>query len=330
MSGRLILQELKVGWKTGNKFPVTKRSGPVSKSNGQILDYGDLTTIESLRKKNGYYKPNKALPKSAEGQRSLLRARSQLRGTNSIAQVYQSTFRIFSAQSKVYSCDFFRLLYFPPEHFLSLFRKSKPAVNVRSVGEVYLNGNYPLSTRDASTASNSRKETHSLQKPKIQEIGNIRQLQAMLGNDGSNIPRNYAYLRRSLRAFVNKCFIKKWLELQGAVAVKEQIGQDDTRASSTTCNYLDPKGRSRVGIAKDGFYLFQVLKFPDSTTETEFERHVARSVQAVANLDWDQYTLGKAKAKNWVQEANDRVRLPILNSYLAHDQVPRILRKVKS
>ncbi|CAR21456.1 Pet130p [Lachancea thermotolerans CBS 6340] len=331
MTSRLVLKELKAGFKATNKFPVTEKTSPVSKATAPKL-MGDVMTLGSISATNNFCKPNKRLEKPPRGERALVEVRSMLRGTNSVAQVYQNTFRIFSGQSKVYHCDFFRLLYFPPEHFLSVFRKSKPAVNVRIVGEVFLNGNVSKSqgrsvANTAVYARGSRIEGYG----KSQDVSNLKQLQNVFANDGSNVPRNYAYLRRSLRASLNKWFIQHWMALQGPQAVEEQIRRQGEAGSSAQWQYLDAQGRSKTSVAKDGFYLFQVLVFPDKTTKQEFKANVARGVKTVADLEWDDFLRSKSnKSRTWVQECNDRVRVPVMNSYLANDQMPRVLRKLQS
>ncbi|SCU97137.1 LANO_0E15258g1_1 [Lachancea nothofagi CBS 11611] len=333
MSGRLVLKELKAGLNASGKFPVTDQTLPISRYARRIGSPNEAATIGSLSKENGFCKPNKRLLRYGNAQNTLLEARSGLRGTSSTAQVYQNTFRVFSAQSKVYQCDFFRLLYFPPDHFLSVFRKSKPASNVRIVGEVFLNGNVSRSEgRSVTNTAVFEKGSRIDKYGKSQDMSNLKRLQSIFANDGSNVPRNYAYLRRSLRTFLNKCFVKNWLELQGHQAVEEQIShstQSTETNSSTQWKFLDSQGRSKSGVSKDGFYLFQVLVFPDPTTKHEFEMNISHAVKAVADLHWDSFLRGKTKSRTWVQDANDRVRVSTMNGYLAHDQVPRTLRKVK-
>ncbi|CEP62705.1 Pet130p LALA0_S06e01816g [Lachancea lanzarotensis] len=336
MSGRLVLKELKAGlnWNK-NKNPVTAKTRPIYAKNGPNLHSNDVPMVTSIGKENTFFaKPNKQVARHMTKRGALLEARSKLRGTISIAQVYQNTFRVFSAQSKVYHCDFFRLLYFPPEHFLSVFRKSKPAINVRIVGEVFLNGNVSRSENGRTVSNTAVFEQGSRidKYGKSVDVSNLKKLQSIFSLDGSNVPRNYAYLRRSLRTFVHGCFIENWTKLQGSQAVEEQItyeAQNSETNGSTEWQFLQHDGRTKPGIAKDGFYLYQVLIFPDDSTKHEFEANVAQSVQAVAKLDWKTFLHGKSKTqKSWVDQANERVRVPVVNAYLAHEQVPRVLKKV--
>lgn len=259
-------------------------------------------------------------------------AASKVKGTCGVVQRYHNAYRIYSTESQVYQCDFFRLMYFPPEHFLSMFRKSKPAVNVRTVGQVFLNGNV-LNTNgnDKSTmrsvfAENSRKGGYT----KIEDVHN--KLNSLFQSNPSNIPKNYAFLRRQLRLALRKCFIKEWCRLQGGKAVQEEILSQSLGANEFIAKCLDDKGRTMPGIAKDGFYSYQVLIFPDSLTGKEFEANVKKSVQIVANLEWDKFLrpykpLKGNGTKTWVQIANDRVNTQSLNKLLKSSEVPFALMK---
>ncbi|SCU97199.1 LAMI_0F09208g1_1 [Lachancea mirantina] len=332
MMGRLVLKKVK-------DVARGKLSQPVEAAQNSILfetkgsassDYSRAFLNEyrkRLRNGNALIKRNGKLERKFQCE-SLSEVRSRLRGTVSAAQVHQNTFRIFSPQSKVFQCDFFRLLYFPPEHFVALLRKSKPAVNVRVVGEVFLNGNVARENGEHVKytevfAENSRQDGYG----KAQDFNKTRDMRSLFGRAGPSVPRNYAFLRRELRVFVGGCMTERWLELQGDKAVADQIRIQEGKgpASSTL---LDDKQRPRVGVAKDGFYLFQVLIFPDKFTKPEFRRCVRDSITKVADLDWDKFLQGnKSGAKTWVEEANARVRLPVLNKLLESDQVARILKK---
>ncbi|SCU79252.1 LAFA_0B01794g1_1 [Lachancea sp. 'fantastica'] len=337
MSGRLVLKELKAGLNlNNNKYPVTAKTRPVCAKNDFDSALNASPTVTTIGEQNTFFaKPNKQLARHITKRGASLEARSKLRGTISIAQVYQNTFRVFSAQSKVYHCDFFRLLYFPPDHFLSVFRKSKPAINVRIVGEVFLNGNVSRSENGRSVSNTTVFEQGSRidKYGKSIDVSNLKRLQSIFSLDGSNVPRNYAYLRRSLRAFLHGCFVENWTKLQGSQAVEEQTmyeAQNPETNASTKWKFLQDDGRTKCGIAKDGFYLYQVLVFPDKFTKHEFEANVAQSVRTVADLDWTEFLHGQSKnKKSWVEQANDRVRVPVVNSYLAHEQIPRVLKKIK-
>lgn len=52
-----------------------------------------------------------------------------------------------------------------------------------------------------------------------------------------------------------------------------------------------------MGTAKDGYYLYIVSIFPDKDMLGEFNDEVNRSVQKVANLDWDGFLTPKKARK---------------------------------
>lgn len=259
-------------------------------------------------------------------------AASKVKGTCGVVQRYHNAYRIYSGESQVYQCDFFRLMYFPPDHFLAMFRKSKPAVNVRTVGQVFLNGNV-LNTNGNDKAimrsvfaKNSRMGGYT----KIEDVHN--KLNSLFQSNPSNIPKNYAFLRRQLRLTLRKCFIKEWCRLQGGKAVQEEIQSYSLGTTDFIKKCLDDKARTRPGIAKDGFYSYQVLIFPDKLTGTEFEANVKKSVQVVADLEWDKFLrpnkpLKGDETKTWVQMANDRVKTQSLNKLLKSSEVPLALVK---
>lgn len=253
----------------------------------------------------------------------LATAAAKVKGCNRVVQRYQNIHKIYSRESHVYQCDFFRLMYFPPDHFLSMFRKSKPAVNVRTVGQVFLNGS------DASgdgSAGNAFFQRNSQKNGFLRTQSTANSLGKLFESNPSNIPRNYAFLRRNLRVSLRKCFIKEWCALNGDLAVQEALSR---RGAGT--KYTDPDGRSRVGVAKDGYYMYQVLIFPDKETKKEFEACVQESVQVVSRLDWDEFLKSqssKAGGKTWVQLANDRVRIHSLNKSLESNEIPYALKRL--
>ncbi|KAH3899106.1 Pet130p SCDLUD_004532 [Saccharomycodes ludwigii] len=168
---------------------------------------------------------------------------------------YSSNY-LYRKESIVYHCDFFRLLYIPDTHFLSLFKKSTPSFHVTQIGEVYYNGNlvgtqYAESPviRNVTSVSPSlvnpsvvSKNTEQFEKDatldKVKRGGksnnikhNVKINHKMLGNKeldllvmkrGLNIPRNYLYLRKMVKRKIKNTFLKKWTELNGYKAIEEQ------------------------------------------------------------------------------------------------------------
>lgn len=253
-------------------------------------------------------------------QSNVTAAAAKVKGSCRVVQRYQNAYKIYSRESHVYHCDFFRLMFFPTDHFLSLFRKSVPALNVRTVGEVFLNGKVE-SDNDGFGRTVFNKNSQKSGFVKTQDTH--RRLNKLFQNNPSNIPKNYAFLRRQLRITVRKSFIKEWCKLHGDAAVKEKT----TAVSPYDAKFLDETGRTKPGIAKDGYYMFQVLIFPDKLTKKEFEANVRESIRVVAKLEWDKFlkshtSKGKENTKTWVQMANDRVRLGSLNKLLESNEVP--------
>ncbi|SCW02069.1 LAFE_0E13476g1_1 [Lachancea fermentati] len=343
MGSRLVLKTLKDAGKGRLAYPVENSTPPVSRDliKSQLKDFRESLPrciTDYADHGLGFIKRNKRLSQYLKGKKTLTKARSQVHGTSSVAQVYQNANRLFSKQAKVYHCDFFRLLYFPPDHFLSLFRKSKPGVNVRIVGEVFLNGNVATDDGKQLKSTELFKQKSKMESyGRKQDVNKFKYKFPLFAGDGTNIPKNYAYLRRYLRVFVDKCFIKEWTKLNGDKAVSEQVRFSQTvhgRQRKITNDdgikwkYLDTTGQSKRGVAKDGFYLYQVLIFPDVHTKHEFEANIVRSVQTVANLEWPVFLKGNTPGKTWVQEVNNRVRVSNLNTYLVRDQVPSVVEKI--
>lgn len=260
---------------------------------------------------------------------------AELRGTCSVVQRYQNVHRIYSKESQVYQCDFFRLMYYPPDHFVAMFRKSKPAINIRTVGHVFLNGNVLHAANNNSSIVQSLFEGNSSKYgfTKIQDV--CKKLHNLFQNNPSNVPSNYAFLRRQTRITLKKCFVKEWCRLKGVEAVLESIlAQPLDGGEGASWKYLDDHKRTLPGIAKDGYYSFQVLIFPDQHTKGEFEANVSRSVQEVAKLQWDVFLKSQQKAikdedMTWVQKANDHVSIESLNKLLRTNEVPFAVERVQ-
>lgn len=245
---------------------------------------------------------------------------ARVKGISSAVQRYQSAYRIYSKESHVYQCDFFKLMYYPPEHFLAMFRKSKPAINIRTVGQIFLNGNI---------SKNSIKNVQSSFKDK--QYGFPKTLNSLFQNNPCNTPSNYAFLRRQLKIKLKNCFFSEWCRKNGTKGVDETIlSQKLNSCDKSTWKYLDTQNRTLPGVAKDGYYSYQVFIFPDKHTIREFEANVIESVAAVANLEWDKF-LKPHKCikgnynKTWVQIANDRIKTDTLNKFLKSSEIPYLL-----
>ncbi|QLL33556.1 hypothetical protein HG536_0E04670 [Torulaspora globosa] len=323
-ASELVLKKLKLPTAYNNGTgPVLPNASGVSLSSPRARQ---LALKKKLEDCNNTFitdvRPRERWDQNQERQ-NLATAAAKVKGCNRIVQRFQNVHKIYSRESHVYQCDFFRLMYFPPDHFLSMFRKSKPAVNVRTVGQVFLNGSGSSGDGSAGKALFQR---NSQKNGFLRTQSTANSLGRLFESNPSNIPRNYAFLRRNLRVSLRKCFIKEWCALSGDLAVQEALS-----SGGAGTRYTDPDGRSRVGVAKDGYYMYQVLIFPDRETKKEFESCVKESVQVVSRLDWDEFLKpqsSKAGGKTWVQLANDRVRVHSLNKSLESNEIPFAVKRL--
>lgn len=119
--------------------------------------------------------------------------------------------------------------------------------------------------------------------------------------------------------------IQEWCRLNGSEAVAESVAglRPDTGA-----RYIDAWGRTKPGVAKDGFYVYQTLIFPEAHNHKELSEHIKRSVKRVAHLQWDEYLYPHVGSrKSWVQAANDRVKTGTLNKLLAQNEHPFVIQR---
>lgn len=255
---------------------------------------------------------------------------SKLRGVISPIQAYVTIGKKFCPHSLVYNSRFFQLHYFPEGHFMSCFRKSKPAITVKSNKKFYLNGK--VFNKDQKYFNESR-----ISKADEAGLSKIHTVMTRLTSKyRNNIPSEFAYLRRDLKSKVKTTFIKEWCRLNGDKAIWEysnrnkssNINPTSIKDTSKKC-FLDNSGRSTVGTAKDGYYLYIVSIFPDKDMLSEFNDEVNRSVQKVANLDWDKFLTPKksAKGKTWVETFNDSINVQTVNKILEISKFPFELRR---
>lgn len=224
------------------------------------------------------------------GSRSRESLTSKIRGSSGVIQKYQNAHRVFSQEALVYQCRYFKLNYYPPEHFLGLFRKTKPAINVKETGQAQFNNNLTLDHKHGT----------------------------IFRNNPSFLPKNYAVYRRLNRIFVKSHMVDEWCRLDGDRAVEEGIAQ---KTSKTDAHYLDKLGRTKQGIAKDGFYVYMTLVFPDKYNRQDLAHHIRQSVLTVANLKWDQFLQSKKDcSQNWVHKANSRLEPSRINKLLSSSE----------
>lgn len=209
--------------------------------------------------------------------------------------------RIHRRESEVYRSKHIILRFYPTSHFIALFRKTKPSLNVKcSVGESFLD-----------------------------ECGQY--IKNVYTKKKSVIPSNYAVWRRKIKLLVKKPFIQEWYRLQGP----EGVMKDVKNVSNNSSDYI-PGINSPTGTAKDGFYEFQIVKYPNTEKENEIiEKDVKAAVSAVANLVWEDFlaqkpstnknkhkNINKIQSTNWVESSNNTLKISSLNSFLKHSNIP--------
>ena len=127
---------------------------------------------------------------------------------------------LYRAEANVYSSTYLLLRFYPPSHFLSIFRKTKPAFNVKSTNS----------------------------KSYIDECGSY--LKNIYDKRKSVVPSSYAVWRRKATLLVKKAFIEEWTALKGPKGVADTILAEASMDNSESITVP----RTPVGIAKDGFY----------------------------------------------------------------------------
>lgn len=210
-----------------------------------------------------------------------------LKGVVSLVKLFQQSSCHFSGQATVYRCSFFVLMYYPPEHYLAMARKSKPAILITYADGHRFNANYKDS---ASTIEERLQEANSKS-----ILDRLQRLDKVLQNTGSRVPRDRSYQRVKLRKLHRPIFLQAWRDLGSP--------------SDQMLNHPPP------GTAKDGLYHYRITTFPDTTTKDEYSVHVQKSVAAVANLNWTTL-LGTPRTPSWVTLINSRLNVPALNHML--------------
>ncbi|EDO17394.1 hypothetical protein Kpol_1060p50 [Vanderwaltozyma polyspora DSM 70294] len=296
-------------------------------------------SIEDLSKCEAIESDELALPleyqvlsvykKKLKGNNPIKEAVAQLRGIHSPVQKFRTIYRVFNKESMLYKCKYFRLTYFPTDHFLCLYRKSRPAINVMTSNPLIFNGNFPRKDDDNSVPlENAQSEL-------------TKKFRTILRRYPSIDPRDYAYIRTMARNSIRIQFIKTWCNLNGDKAVEEAIEYGLNKSKKTSASlesfkdekkkysFIDSDGQTLEGVAKDGYYQYQVFKFPDRKCKKEFEACVRESVSAVAKLSWSDILKCKGTDKNisWVERTNSSLNISALNKMLKGQELPTLLRK---
>jgi len=227
----------------------------------------------------------------------------------------KNLYRMHDKRADVFYGEFISLKFYPAAHFVSLFRKTSPAFTVKS-----------MMSKSFLDTSGSYINTYYAKKK-------------------STIPSNYAVWRRKVKLLVQDPFFEEWTSLEGQKGVEQSasVNQEDSPPLVETYNSTTPRG-----IAKDGFYEFFVQKYPNNEKDNiALQNEVRRAVGVVANLDWGRFLNEKLPAlkinpkyihkvvfkkrtpETWVEKANKKLNIGLLNRYLANSDIPLKLIKLK-
>ncbi|KAG0669424.1 hypothetical protein C6P45_003777 [Maudiozyma exigua] len=229
---------------------------------------------------------------------------------------YKNMFQLHEKRASVFSGDFISLKYYPPDHFVSLFRKTSPAFTAKS----------------------------SISKSFIDSAGPY--IQNHYSKKKSAIPINYAVWRRKLKLLVQVPFFEKWTALDGQRGVKRYVESKKEIGVPIVESY---ERSMPQGVAKDGYYEFLILKYPNNENDNiALQNEVRRSVEIVANLDWGKFlnerlprlninpkyihkVIPKKRIPNtWMETANKKINFGLLNRFLMHANLPlRLIRAKK-
>ncbi|CCD23942.1 Pet130p NDAI_0C02820 [Naumovozyma dairenensis CBS 421] len=241
---------------------------------------------------------------------SSLKPHSQLKG---LVKEIENSFVRGSKSYTYYKCKYFTLNYYPPSHFLSLFRKSKPAVSVTP-------------TKKPPAIFNGKLLQNNIKQEDLALISRI------YSDSRKQYPRNYSFWRRNSRRILRDEFQMEWCALYGHIAVDEQIAMKRALTSEKTVElkdykWLDDKGRTKIGVSKDGFYSYQLHYFPVSYNWDEFLSELRKSVRVVAYLKWKKFECDPNTKKKSNQNVNDSVNIDRFNRILEEIDMPiRLVR----
>ncbi|AMD22814.1 HHR045Cp [Eremothecium sinecaudum] len=224
----------------------------------------------------------------------------QLRGVLSPIRTYQYSSNLRSTESCLYSCPFFDLNYYPPEHFLALARKSRPALQVTFADLPIFNANI-----DPTKSVDER--IQMMASPSV--VAKLKQLEKILQQPASKNPRDWAYLRISTSKFFRKQFLNVWCGLP--------------QADYPVLPSHDPSSKRPVpGCAKDGLYHFNIRLLPGKGGSDECAEHIQKSLTHVTNLDWDSLLCSKNGRIPWPRAINQKVNINAINWILHKDRLP--------
>lgn len=220
---------------------------------------------------------------------------------------YANSNRLYSNESSFYSCSFFKMRYYPPDHFLSLFRKTKPSITVQTsqIGSF-------LDECESDQVSDYFKRVYVSKK--------------------SIVPGDFAIWRRKITVEVKTTFIKEWFRFGGDKPFVGTVDRDMNHSKTGPGNMLRELSKQYEKkeiepTSKDGYYVFFVYKYPSNSELKVFREHISDAVKAVA--EGKPQVKVKKFDKNWVDRVNNRININSINRLLSISDCPYKLVKTK-
>lgn len=223
---------------------------------------------------------------------------------------YANSNRLFTKEEWRYTSPFFKVRYYPTNHFLCLFRKTRPSVTVHTMQMGYTMDDIKL--------------------PKVKKY-----LQKLYVSKKSIDPGDYAVWRRKITVEVKRTFIQEWFDLKGDEEFRKNISATGGIGDKPLSQFdlLKEVHKKDVLAAKDGYYVFNINKFPKAQDMVTFHEHIRKAVRIIAEendgTSNDNKTIGKKKKGNinWVDRINSRLNINSLNRFLHVSDCPYKITK---
>lgn len=215
------------------------------------------------------------------------------RGLFGPAVRFVTTSKFVSKEARMFRCNYFSLYYFPPNHFLALFRKTKPAVNVVFDGKVNAN-------------------------PALKEYPTSTTIKIVQGKSVN--PFDYACWRKRLTLNTKKAFMKEWL----------QITRNNHVESDSSCPMDEKKLQDRMdGYYMYLMRLYPTEKSMDDFQEhIKKSLQKVHSNRVDSYLDTPKNGAKKnAHNIDWVDATNKRLSLKNFNNFIKNMDFPYKLIK---
>lgn len=211
---------------------------------------------------------------------------------------------LYSKESLFYSCPYFKMRFYPTNHFLCLFRKTKPSITVQT-------------TQIKSFLDKCHSEN---------VVAYFRKLYL---NKKSIVPGDFAVWRRKITVEVKTTFLKEWYRLEGDKDVVDNINLNRIDNKKVMLKELSKQYERSESInrAKDGYYVFLVYKYPSRNEIKSFQEHIKNAVKRVA--DSESQCENRKADKSWVERVNNKVNVTSLNKLLVASDCPYTIIKIK-